>query len=104
MDDLEDRRVDLVAHLQRIAPIGKQSCALHQNTAAPAEPVNPVSQAKPFVGIRNIFVLVAVSARHDPPGQSAACEFGTKCANARQTCGAFGQNPRRIGIWLCTWG
>ena len=87
MLDREQRRVDLIAHLQHVAAVDEDHGAVGQHDRGAGRAGEAGEPGEPFLGGRHIFVLMAVGARHDEAVEAAALQFGAqrgKPAGARR--------------------
>ena len=83
MLDGEDRPVDLLARLQRVAAVDEQNGAIHQHNGSAGRAGEAGEPSEPPLAGRHIFVLMAVGARHDKAGQIAPREFRAQGRDAR---------------------
>ena len=74
--DREYRRIDLLAHLHRIAAVDKDRGAVTEHDGRAGRSGEAGEKSKPLGAGRHIFVLVAVGARHDKTVEAAALQFG----------------------------
>ena len=64
MHDLEQRRVDLLARLQRVAAVDEQRRTLHQHDRGAGRAGEAGEPGEPLLRSRQIFALVAIGMRH----------------------------------------
>ncbi len=89
--DLPGLRIDLLARLQRIAPIDEQRGFLHQHDRKPRRSGEAGQPRQPFLGRRNIFILLLVCAGDHEAGQLPPRQFLAECGQPRrQRNAAFG--------------
>jgi hypothetical protein len=121
MRDREDIAIDLILHLQSITAIDEDHRAVGQNDGDAGGAGKPGEPRQPFLGGRQVLVLVAVRARHDEAGQSAPGELGAQPLDAscsrgalvdiierlklglehrRQSMGRMGAGQPRLDAWL----
>ncbi|MGY4421222.1 hypothetical protein ACVWY2_003671 [Bradyrhizobium sp. JR6.1] len=78
--DLPGLAVDLLAGLQRVAPIDEQGGFLAQHDREPGRSREAGQPGKPLLGRRNILILLLIGARNHKPGQLAPRQFLAQCA------------------------
>ncbi len=88
--------VDLLARLQRVAAVDEQHRALHQHDRGAGRAGEAGEPGEPLLARRHVFVLVAVGARHDEAGQSAARQLGAQRRDARRARRALGAIVERL--------
>ena len=70
--DREQRGVDLLARLQRVAAVDEQRGAVRQHDRGAGRAGEAGQPGEPLLGRRHIFALVAVGVRHDEAGRARA--------------------------------
>jgi hypothetical protein len=86
----KDRGIHLIARLQGVAPIDEQHRPMHQDDGDAGGAGKASQPSEPLLRSRHVFVLVAVGARHDEPGQATPRQFGAQRRDARSAGGTFG--------------
>ena len=82
MLDGEQRGIDLLAHLQRVAAVDEQHRALHQHDRGAGRPGKAGEPGEALLGRRHVFVLMAVGARNDEARRVRAAPV--RCATPRR--------------------
>ena len=89
MLDGESRRIDLVAHLHRIAAVDENRRAIGEHDRDAGRAGKAGEPGKPLVAGRHIFVLVTVGARHDETVEAAALELRAQRRKPRRAGALF---------------
>ena len=87
--DREHRGIDLVASLQRVAAIDEQRRFVGEHHRAAGRAGEAGQPSQPLVGGGHVFVLMAVGARHDEPGEAVLFQIGAKRRDPRPGCRMF---------------
>ncbi len=96
--DGKERRVDLIAHLQQIATVDEDRCAIREHDRGAGRAGEAGEPDQPRLAGGHVFALMAVGARHDEAVQLAAFEFrAQRCDSGRSSRGAR-RRPRRSEI------
>jgi len=90
MLDGKQRRIHLLARLQRVAAIDEKHGALHQNDGDTGRTGEAGQPGEASLRGGHVFILVAVGARHDESGQAAPRQFRAQRREARCAGRAFG--------------
>ena len=109
MLDGEQGAVDLLARLQGVAAVDEQHRAFHHHDGGTGGAGETAEPGEPLLACRQVFVLVAVGARQDEPGQPAACELRAQRGDARSAFGTPGAILERLvvsfehggNLWAC---
>jgi hypothetical protein len=94
--DGEKRRVHLLARLQRVATVDEQHRPLHQHDRRTGGTGEAAEPGEALLAGGDIFILVAIGARHDPAGQIAPCQLGAQRCDARTACRTLGSILERL--------
>ena len=78
MLDREQCLVDLLAHLQQIAPIDEDHRAIGEHDRGAGRAGEAGEPGKTLLRRRDVFVLMAVGARNDEAVESASFQFGAQ--------------------------
>jgi hypothetical protein len=81
--DGKQRGIHLLARLQRIATVDEQHRAVHENDRGAGGAGKAGEPGQPLLAGGDIFVLLAIGARHDPAGQAAPRQLGPQRRHAR---------------------
>ena len=98
MFDREQRAVDFLAHLHLITAVDEQRRAVGQHDGDTGRAGEAGEPGEPLVGGRNVFVQIAIGARHHKAAKPAAREFRAQRGEARRTCGAIGAIVERLEL------
>ena len=96
MLDRKHRGVDLVAHLQQVTSVDEDSGAVGQHDRGAGRAGEAGQPGQPLLGGRDVFVLLAVRARHDEAGKPPALEFRTQRRDAPRTRRALASVVERL--------
>ncbi len=98
--DRKQRRVDLLARLQGIAPIDEQHRPLHEDDGGAGGAGKAGQPREPLLRCRHVFVLVAVGVRNDEAGQAPPCQFRAQRRHVRRAGGARAAIVERLEAGL----
>ena len=100
MLDGEQRGIDLLADLKRVAAVDEQHRPLHQHDRGAGGTGETGEPGETLLGRRHIFVLVPVGAWNDKAGQAAPRQLSAQRGNARPACRALGAIFERLEAGL----
>ena len=89
MLDGEEFRIDLRRRLHGVAAVHEQRRALGQHDGGARRAGEAGEPGQPFLAGRQVFVLLAVGARHHESVQPAPLKLGAQGSNARRCCRAL---------------
>ncbi len=76
MLDREQRGIDLIAHLQLVAPVDKNDSPVGEHDRGARRAGEGGQPDKPFLRGRDILALVPIGARHDEAVEILPLQFG----------------------------
>ena len=103
MLDGEDALVDLRIGLHGVAAVDEHGGLVVQHDRGAGRAGEAGEPGEPLFARRQIFVLLAVGARHDEAVEPAALEFGAQGRDAGRALARVRSNRRRSGTGLQTW-
>ena len=91
------RGVDLVAHLQRVAPVDEDRRAVGEHDRGAGRAGEAGQPGEPLLGRRHVFVLMPVGARHDEAVEAAPLQLGAQRRDARPRSAA--RSVKSSNVW-----